>query len=86
MHRAVKSASAIMDSLAEPSRTVADLHHDIRTSVAEGDYVATFVFVAGRDLGDWHGLSATGKEFCTPEMHLFRINDGPLIEMWSLAR
>jgi predicted ester cyclase len=71
--------------LAEQARTAADLRHVIRLLVAEGEFVATFVSVTGTHLADWCGIPAAGEAFSTPEMHLIRIVDGRLVEMWALV-
>jgi predicted ester cyclase len=56
--------------------------HDV---IAAGDKVVGHFTVSGVHLGDFMGLAATGLTVSYDEMVIVRLNDGKIVEHWSVA-
>lgn len=59
------------------------MRFDLENEMCEGDKVAARVLMHGRHVGEFLGQPPTGKEFATKQIHIWRIEDGKLIEHWS---
>ena len=57
---------------------------EIHDEICEGDKVVARVTMHGRHVGEFLGRAPTGKEFATKQIHIWRIEDGKLIEHWSV--
>jgi predicted ester cyclase len=57
---------------------------DIEDMIGEGDKVVARVTMHGRHVGEFLGQPPTGKEFATKQIHIWRIEDGKVIEHWSV--
>jgi predicted SnoaL-like aldol condensation-catalyzing enzyme len=57
---------------------------DIEDVICEGDKVVARVTMHGRHVGEFLGRPPTGKEFATKQIHIWRIEDGKVIEHWSV--
>lgn len=57
---------------------------DIEDEICEGDKVVARVTMHGRHVGEFHGQKATGKKFATEQIHVYRLQDGKVIEHWSV--
>jgi predicted ester cyclase len=57
---------------------------DIEDEICEGDKVVARVRMHGRHVGEFLGQEATGKEFATEQIHVYRLQDGKVIEHWSV--
>ena len=60
------------------------MHGDIEDEIAEGDKVVARVTMHGRHLGEFLGRLPTGKEFAAKQIHIWRIQEGKVIEHWSV--
>jgi predicted ester cyclase len=60
------------------------MHADIDDEICEGDKVVARVTMHGRHVGEFLGRAPTGKEFATKQIHIWRIQDGKVIEHWSV--
>jgi predicted ester cyclase len=60
------------------------MRFEILDEIAEGDKVVDRVVTHGRHVGEFLGKEPTGKEFATEQIHVYRIEDGKLIEHWSV--
>jgi predicted ester cyclase len=60
------------------------MRFEIEDEVAEGDKVVARVVMHGRHVGEFLGRAPTGKEFATKQIHVYRVEDGKLIEHWSV--
>jgi len=60
------------------------MHFDIEDEIAEGDKVVARVTMHGRHVGEFLGRPPTGKEFATKQIHIWRVQDGRVIEHWSV--
>jgi predicted ester cyclase len=57
---------------------------DIDDVICEDDKVVARVTMHGKHLGEFLGQEPTGKEFAAEQIHIYRIDDGKVIEHWSV--
>jgi predicted ester cyclase len=57
---------------------------EIHDEIAEGEKVVLRTTMHGRHVGEFLGRPPTGKEFATKQIHVYRIEDGKVIEHWSV--
>jgi predicted ester cyclase len=60
------------------------MRFEIEDEIAEGDKVVARVVMHGRHVGAFLGKEPTGKEFATTQIHIWRLEDGQVIEHWSV--
>jgi predicted ester cyclase len=60
------------------------MRFEIEDEIAEGDKVVARVVMHGRHVGEFLGREPTGKEFATKQIHVWRLQDGRVIEHWSV--
>jgi predicted ester cyclase len=60
------------------------MRFEIHDEIAEGDKVVDRVVTHGRHVGEFLGKEPTGKEFAADQIHVYRIEDGKVIEHWSV--
>ena len=60
------------------------MRFDLKDEICEGDKVVARVVMHGRHLGEFLGRLPSGKDFATKQIHIWRIEDGKLIEHWSV--
>lgn len=60
------------------------MRFDIEDEICEGDKVVARVLMHGRHVGEFMGKAPSGKEFATKQIHVWRIEDGKVIEHWSV--
>jgi predicted ester cyclase len=65
----------ILHGLSDVAMTIEDM-------VAEGDKVVVRLSSHARHTGDFMGMPASGREYTIPEIHIFRLKDGKLVEHW----
>jgi predicted ester cyclase len=56
------------------------MHAEIQDEICAGDKVVARVTMHGRHLGEFLGRPPTGKEFAAEHIHIWRIQDGKVIE------
>ncbi len=61
-----------------------DWHINIEDIIAEGDKVWIRITITGTHTGEFRGLSPTGKKFTEPEVWIYRIVDGKVVEGWDV--
>jgi predicted ester cyclase len=66
-------------------RTWPDLHITIDRQIAEGDWVATCITARGTHLGEWLGITATGKQVTITGVNVDRFVDGKMVEHGGAA-
>ena len=54
----------------------------IEDMIAEGDRVAVRLTSSARQTGEFMGLPPSGASYEIPEIHVFRIRDGQVVEHW----
>jgi predicted ester cyclase len=57
---------------------------EIEDEISEGDKVVARVTVRGRHVGEFLGRPPTGKEYAVEHIHIWRMQDGKVIEHWSV--
>ncbi|MQA75793.1 MAG: ester cyclase [Solirubrobacterales bacterium] len=57
---------------------------EIEDEICEGDKVAARVTVHGHHVGAFLGKPPTGKEYAAEQIHIWRLEDGKVIEHWSV--
>ena len=60
------------------------MRSDIEDEIREGDKVVARVTMHGRHLGEFMGRPPSGKEFAVEHIHIWRLQDGKVIEHWSV--
>jgi predicted ester cyclase len=62
-----------------------DLHYDVEDVVADGDKLVQRVTGNGTMHGVLFGLPATGRSASWSEIHISRVDDGKVVEHWSVT-
>jgi steroid delta-isomerase-like uncharacterized protein len=62
---------------------LSDSHNVIEDLFAEGDKVAIRWSATGRQTGEFVGIPATGKQFKTTALTIYRFKDGKAVEGWT---
>jgi predicted ester cyclase len=57
---------------------------EIEDEICQGDKVVARVTMHGRHVGEFLGRAPTGREFAAEHIHIWRIEDGQVIEHWSV--
>ena len=57
---------------------------EIEDEICEGDEVVARLTMHGQHLGEFLGKPPTGEEFAAEQIHIWRIEDGKVIEHWSV--
>jgi predicted ester cyclase len=60
-----------------------DMRADIEDEICEGDKVVARVTMHGHHEGEFLGKPPTGKEYAVQQIHIYRFEDGRLIEHWG---
>jgi predicted ester cyclase len=60
-----------------------NMRADIEDEICEGDKVVARVTMHGRHLGEFLGRPPTGKEYAVQQVHIYRFEDGRVIEHWG---
>lgn len=60
------------------------MHFEVEDEICEDDKVVARVVMHGKHVGDFLGKAPTGKEFATKQIHIWRLEDGRVIEHWSV--
>jgi predicted SnoaL-like aldol condensation-catalyzing enzyme len=64
------------------SMGLADVSMAIEDVIGEDDKVVVRLSSHARQVGEFMGMPASGKEYTIPEIHIFRIRDGMVAEHW----
>lgn len=59
-----------------------DRAFDVEDVVAEGDRVVVRLTAAATQTGELMGMPGNGKRYSIGEIHIFRIQDGKIVEHW----
>jgi predicted ester cyclase len=57
---------------------------EIEDEICEGDKVVARLTMHGRHVGEFLGRPPTGKEFAAEHIHIWRMEEGKVIEHWSV--
>src|SRR4030081_1818370 len=66
------------------NRAFYDLHYEIHQVIAQGDTVAIFCTMTGRQTGEFMGIPATHRSVASAQAHRVRFQDGKSIEHWAV--
>ncbi len=58
---------------------------EIVQQVAEGDRVTTYITTQGKHSGVFYGIPPTGKSISTSVIRIDRVQDGKIVEHWSVS-
>ena len=72
----------LKSAIVRVSKGLADARFTIEDMVAEDDRVAVRVTATATQVGEFMGMSASGKSYSIGEIHIFRIRDGKVSEHW----
>jgi predicted ester cyclase len=61
------------------------MRFEVHDEICEGDRVAARVTMHGHHLGEFLGKPPSGKEFGTKQIHIWRIEDGKVIDTGPCA-
>jgi predicted ester cyclase len=64
---------------------LSDARMIIEDVIAEGDRVAVRLTSHGRHSGEFMGMPPSNREYTISEIHIFRIEDGKVVEHWREA-
>ena len=64
--------------------TVLRLRYEVHEVIAAGDMVAIRATAHGMHNSDHLGFPATGRPYAMPTMHMYREDDGVLVEHWGV--
>lgn len=78
------SAQTLYEDLAAIKAGNPDLHAEIHSMFAAGDYVFTELTWAGTHTGDLFGIPATGKPILHNGILVRRLADGKIVESWEI--
>lgn len=71
-------------SIAWVNDTFADREMVIEDLIASGDRVVARVRFSATHVGELYGIDATGRQFETDHVHIWRVADGRLAEHWMV--
>jgi predicted ester cyclase len=78
-------AELMKDLFAGFLRAYPDLHIEVEGVIAEGDRVASRNRVTGTHLGEYLGVSPTGRSVAYDEVVIMRFADGRMVESWAVV-
>jgi steroid delta-isomerase-like uncharacterized protein len=70
-------------ALAQTLEILPDLHVAIEDQIAEGDKVVTRFKATGTPQTEYAGIKPTGKPIKVTAIHIHRVQDGKLCELWE---
>jgi steroid delta-isomerase-like uncharacterized protein len=77
-------ASKLRRAFSDFSRAFPDWRQQVVRLVAENDVVVARFRCRGTHLGEWQGLSATGRTMDVDEVYFFQFRDGRIKGLWGL--
>ncbi len=75
---------ALQEVLQILERGFPDFRMEVLETCASGDRVFQRTIFCGTHLGEFYGLPASGRRVREPQMHMFRIEDGRISEIWAV--
>lgn len=75
---------ALYEDLAAIKAGIPDLHAELHSMAAAGDYVFTELTWAGTHTGDLFGIPATGNPIMHNGILVRRLADGKIVESWEI--
>jgi steroid delta-isomerase-like uncharacterized protein len=78
-------AEGLKQAMASFREAFPDLNAKAEDMIAEGDKVVGRFVVTGSHQGEFMGLAPSGKTFTYDEIGIVRIQNGKIVEHWSVA-
>lgn len=75
--------AGIVDAVKRYRTAIPDLEVTVEDVIVSGDRVVTRETWRGTHMMDIVGIPATRKQFTATRMHIFRIEDGLIVEEWT---
>ena len=69
-------------AMARVAQGLADAKFTIEDEIAEADLVAVRLTASARHVGEFMGMPASGRSYEIGEIHIFRVRDGKVSELW----
>lgn len=60
-----------------------DVHASVQELLADGDKVIERTQTSATHNGEFNGIPATGRQVGWTEMHIYRLENGKIVEQWS---
>ena len=60
-----------------------DVHASVQDLLADGDKVIERTQTSATHTGEFNGIPPTGRQVGWTEMHIYRLEGGKIVEMWS---
>jgi aminoglycoside 6'-N-acetyltransferase len=60
-----------------------DYHWDLRRLLVDGDWLSAHLHDTGTHVGAFRGVPATGRSISTPELAIYRVDNGRIVECWG---
>jgi steroid delta-isomerase-like uncharacterized protein len=70
-----KAMERVSKGLTNAAFTIEDL-------IGEGDRVVARLTASATQTGEFMGMPPSGKRYTIPEIHIFRVRDGQIVEHW----
>ena len=64
------------------SKGLSDAAFTIDDLIAEGDQVVARLTASATQTGEFMGMPPSGKTYTIPEIHIFRVRNGRIVEHW----
>jgi steroid delta-isomerase-like uncharacterized protein len=77
-----RGREAMLGAIRRTSAGLSDAKMTIEDMIAEGDRVVVRLTSSATQSGEFMGMPPTGARYEIPEIHIFRIRDGQVIEHW----
>ncbi|MCH8298175.1 MAG: ester cyclase [Chloroflexi bacterium] len=60
-----------------------DVHASVKELLADGDKVIERTQTSATHTGEFNGIPATGRQVGWTEIHIYRLENGKIVELWS---
>jgi steroid delta-isomerase-like uncharacterized protein len=77
-----RGREAMLGAIKRTSAGLSDATMTIEDMIAEGDRVAVRLTSSATQSGEFMGMPPTGAHYEIPEIHIFRVRDGQVVEHW----
>lgn len=78
--RNLKGSAGFLATSAWLRAAFADLSFEDLETLAENDWVVVQATMTGRHVGEFQGISPTGRRFRQQQVHIFRVRSGKILE------
>ncbi len=79
----VSGEDGVQNFITEHREACPDWKEKVVDMIAEGDRVVTRYISTGKHLGEFQGVTATGREVSIAEVSIHRVCNGKIVEQWG---